>query len=664
MNTDKEIMNLDGRQLAFWAYLRYYGEEKVIHVHDIHRNFPFTKHLFSSDPDDLEDIFKVLTKKSLLIPDERPLTYKRVSENNPHEIESVIHNHLINSDHGYVKDKTYDIMKNIWLHEFLELEKFISNKNFIDPFLSYFSEDLRLGRQGWWQAACHLAHLYDQVAEDRISDLFLKFVEVAAFELPRINDRDTFSREIDEKWEKDEIIVLKAEVNNVTPYRAQMNIQFILTQWRDISLDRRDEIRGHALKSLLHDATLANIVLPVGNPNDRDEETLRSTHLAIITPEDSKDIFINKNPIDRFRELLRNRMDIEILSPYQITGFVPEVMFFGREYQIKLIAAHPQTNYAIFGGRQSGKTSLMKQLERLSKEQQSVAFINSETVSCEEDFFHLLSNALQIKAARSYSEFEDVAKSIEHGTLLLIDEIDRVLETCDPKRILRVLRHLNGQYGFRCILAGTTELYKQYRDIKSPMYNFADPLRLGPFTELEAMELAREPMLSLGVIYEGGDSTIKRLINLCGRFPNLIQLMCHELIKEVKRQGIRIITSEMLHKIFHSNAFEDQVYQQFLLNFNSSQKLIVYTGLMVKSMSLIMITKRVQQYYDLSMSRIEGLLDELVMFFILEKSGNSYRWAYNQFPTILKRRIMDLDFRIKQTIKEILKEIEGETKGN
>ncbi len=174
-----------------------------------------------------------------------------------------------------------------------------------------------------------------------------------------------------------------------------------------------------------------------------------------------------------------------------------------------------------------------------------------------------------------------------------------------------------------------------------------------------AMALAREPMLSLNVPFESGDSTVTQLVNLCGCFPNLIQLMCHDLIKEVKKTGAARISPAMVNAAFSSYAFATSVYEPFLENFNAYQKLIVYAALMVKSMSLESITERVQEYYRLSMSRIEQLLDELVLLFILDKQGASYRWVYEGFPTILRRQVRDVDFRIKQTIKEIENETQN-----
>lgn len=654
-----KIKALDGQQLTLWAYLRQYGEEKIIHIDNIHKNFPFAKYLFTSDSKNLEEIFSALVRNDLLKDDERLLTYKRVREIDPNSIWSIIYNRLINTDKSFVKNKMYDIIKNIQLYEFLDLERSLSDKNYQDPFLMCFSEDARLGRKNWWKSVYHLANLYDNAEQNKkISDLFFEYINSTGLVL-NIKEEEipNLSQQIDETWRNGNIVELNTNIYDVTPWKKEMAIQILLAQWRDISLDKRDQIKNDALKSLLQNAAIAHLIIPVGNPTERDEDLLKSTQLVIITPEDGKDIFIHDKPKERFKQILRERMDIELLSPYQTTGFVPEAMFFGREYQIRLIVAHPDTNYAIYGSRRSGKTSLMKQLLRLYCESQP-AFLNGELVSGEEGFYILLSNALNIKTTRSSSDFEEMIKKIQPGTLLFVDEIDHALKTCDPNCILGILRHLCGQYGVRCILAGTTELYKQYRDRESPMYNFADPLPLGPFTELEAIELAREPMLSLGVLYEKGDGTVKQLVNLCGRFPNLIQLMCHELVKEVKRQGTgKTITSRMIKNVFEGNTFGDEVYQQFHHNFNPYQKLIVYASLMVKEMPLKSIADRVQIFYPLSLARIEELLDELVLLFVFEKIGSTYKWIYEGFPTILRNQIKDVTYMINQTVMEI----QGET---
>lgn len=656
-----KIKGLHGQQLALWSYVRRYNEDEAIHSQGLLKKYPFAKYLFSHDPKDLDDILKVMTQKNLLLIENKAYnTFKRLPEEKPSEVETHIFKNQIDTDHSFFRDKILTVIENIHLHDFLELKRLLENRNYHDPFLYYFSEDLRLGREGWWEEACNLAIIYENLEHsNNISEMLKKFAELADFLLPK--DKVNYFQESEKSWKEKGFLQVRAIVNYITPWKKEMPIQITFVSYQDISITKRDQIKNRALMSLLYNATLADIIIPIGIHNSREEDILGSTQLPIFTPEDSKNIFINNNPSDLFGKLLRSKMDIEILSPYQVTYSVPEVMFFGRDEHLRLIAAHPETNYAIYGSRKSGKTSVMNHLQRLYKEQQPVAFINAEMVSCEDDFFVSLCNALNIKAARSYADFEDAAKGIEPGTLLFIDEIDRALKTCDPDRILGILRHLSGQYGVRCIFAGTNELYKQYHDIKSPMYNFADPLPLGPLTKLEASGLAKGPMLSLGVVYEKGDSTIKQLVNYCGCFPNLVQLMCHELVKEVKRRGTdRVITHEMLKKVFEGNAFGDSVYQQFHHNFNPDQKLIVYTSLMVKSMSLKSITERVQEYYRLPISRIEALLDELVLLFIFDKSGTTYEWIYEKFPAILKRQIGDINFMIKQTIMEITEVTKGQ----
>ncbi len=660
MVTLDTLRQLDGQQLALWSYVRHYGRDKAIHIRDMYGNFPFIKYLFSSDSEDMERMLTALQQRALLREGEIPHTYERTPEDNPDKIGAFIRKRLIDTDHSFVRDRAYEIIERIRLHAFLDLDKALSDKHYPDPFLRAFAEDSRLGRKGWWGAVCLMANFYDAAEQTgAISTLVSKFAEVVGLHLDLEQDVNALSQEIDKGWQDTGLLEVRAHVHNITPWKEHMSVQIVCTRWQDISLGTRDEIENKTLKALLEDATVAHVILPVGQASERDEDVLRSTRLPIFTPEDIKQIVINQEPANKFKELLRQRMDIELLSPYQTTGCVPEKMFFGRQYEIRLIAAHPGTNYAIYGGRRSGKTSLMMQLRRQYQPRQPVVFINCEGVSGIKDFMTSLCRELKLPTTLSCGDFIGVEKAMEPHTLLLIDEVDTILEHGDLDGVLRVLRHLCGQYEARCILSGSTGLYRRYMALGSPMYNFADPLPLGPFTKPEAMALAREPMLSLNVPFESGDSTVTQLVNLCGCFPNLIQLMCHDLIKEVKKTGAARISPAMVNAAFSSYAFATSVYEPFLENFNAHQKLIVYAALMVKSMSLESITERVQEYYRLSMSRIEQLLDELVLLFILDKQGASYRWVYEGFPTILRRQVRDVDFRIKQTIKEIENETQN-----
>jgi hypothetical protein len=662
MSAKKNVDSLDGRELALLAYVSRYGVEGIFDIGGLQKDYPFAKHLFAAGYEEWEEAFKSLERSGFISIDDASLKTYRLSVGlRSQDVWRVAYAKLIDIDRSLVRDRMLKLIDDIPLHDFIELEQFRRDQNFNDPFLNAFADDQRVGRRDWWSKVCTLAHLYDNVERHQtIAELVSHFIEGVGVSLAAKPDATGFYRKVDTVWKEEDYVVLKASVDHITPWKDNMAIQIILVRWPDISIQRRDRIKGDSLRALLEDATIAHMLLPVGQPDKQDEEMLESTQLIIFTAEDTKDIFTKRRPADRFRELLRQRMDIELLSPYQTTGFVPGTMFYGRNYELRIITAKSETNFAIYGGRQSGKTSVMKQIERVyqTENERPAFFIDCELVCCREDFLAILCNSLGIDPVKSYSELLVAKKNVNPESVLLVDEVDHLFATCDPKEVIGLLRNLNEEHGIRCILAGTTELYKQFRDITSPMYNFADPLLLGPFTLKEAIELARDPMRSLGVFYDKGDSTVKQLINLCGRFPNLIQKMCHELVKKVKACESKTITADMLNEIFEGGAFGEYVIQQFHHNFNIYQKLIVYSVLMVRSMPLKVIVNKVQQYYDLSMTRVEDLLDELVLLFVLEKSEDNYKWAYEQYPHILRRRIRDVDFRIKQAVREINK-IEG-----
>lgn len=661
----QKLLSLDPCRLVLLTYVTKFDEDETFSIKDLYHKYPFVKYLVSPDSNDLDGIMSNLCQDGFVtIQNEMLRTYRRVRDVDPGDVWESSYTRLISVDKSFFRDRVLEIRHSIRLNDLPKLERSFTQQAIKDPFFSSFCRDTRIGREGWWSVACQLANLYKTMdRQETVAEFFFKFIEKTGLHITLNQDRDVFSDKLDTAWARDGVFYLKAVVDNITPWRDKMAIQIIFVRLGDLSFNKRDQIKNDVLKSLLEDAAIAHMVLPVGVYTKRNQEMLESTQLIRFTPEDSLDIFIHRKPPSRFRELLRERMDIELLSPYQITWFVPEVMFYGRDYEIRLISAHPKTNYAIYGGRQSGKTSLMKQLERLYSERCTVVFIDCYLIDCEQDFWSKLCRGLNldIEPGDSYQRFLAVRKNIGSETLLLIDEVDQLFESCSPNRIIGVLRNLNAECDTRCIIAGTTELYKEYKNLHSPMYNFADPLLLGPFKENEAISLAKDPMSNLGVIYERGDSTIKQLVHRCGFFPNLIQKMCYELVKKVKAKQVRTITSAMLDEVFEGEEFGGYVSKQFQHNFNPYQKLIVFAALMVQSMPLSVIVEKVQEYHNLSMDKIENLLDELVLLFILKKDstiGNQYSWVYEGFPKILKKRSHDVKFRIQQ----IVKEIEGKTK--
>jgi hypothetical protein len=646
----EDIDTLDGRYLAFLYYVGRCSGIGPFIWRDVVDRFPFATRLFGDDT--IGDLFSWCTRRGFLdVVSQGPVArYSVRTRLDPDLLYRAVQKRLVMVPHSYARDKFAQIVADLSLEDFLLLNARINDQENADCLLSDFACDLRIGESGWWRRTCKFAHLYAEVANKAtpLSELLFSFAHLTDMDIP--GSREYIGGRLNKAWQNDEIAYLKVGIDSITPWTS-LSVQVFLVRWSHFTIDDRNRLRAAALDALLKEATVAHLVIPIGLRAEISDEILRSTHLIVLTPKDTKNIVVDQRPREKFRETMRSRMDIELLSPYQVTGFVSGPMFHGRQHEIRLICAHQRTNYAIYGARQSGKTSLMKALEALWK--QDAVFINCDAISTEKDFIRHLCPFLGVKQVTTFEDLLSLGADVRHKGRLLVDEVDHLLKFMDVSRLVAILRTLNEEHDFQCIMAGGRRLYEASRDNNSPMYNFADPLPLGPFTELEATELAREPMRSLFVNYEEGESTIRQLTNLCGRLPNLIQLMCQELVRKVKLLEAKVITPSMLEEVYHSAAFEDYVTRQFDVCFDPTQRLVICAALLAKEMPIQAIVERVQKYHRLHYSEIKKALDDLVFMYVLSRERDVYRWVYDKYPAILQRCFRNPDFRISQIIMEI-----------
>ncbi|RKZ76053.1 MAG: hypothetical protein DRR19_28935, partial [Candidatus Parabeggiatoa sp. nov. 1] len=90
-----------------------------------------------------------------------------------------------------------------------------------------------------------------------------------------------------------------------------------------------------------------------------------STRWLVPNNRELTELLLSPEPIEVFVRLLANQLKITNLSPYQTRGGVTkDSSFFGREKILAQILNREPMNYLIIGGRQLGKSSLLKRIER------------------------------------------------------------------------------------------------------------------------------------------------------------------------------------------------------------------------------------------------------------------------------------------------------------
>lgn len=269
------------------------------------------------------------------------------------------------------------------------------------------------------------------------------------------------------------------------------------------------------------------------------------------------------------------------LNPYVITaGRVPREMFYGRRIERDSIVS-PHGSCFIYGGRQLGKTSLLRDAEdsfhNPSEDRISVWIdLKSHGIGYDrppDDLWSLIGKEFRrfgivgrndanvtvdslIQRIESWLD-ENKARRI----LLLLDEADRFLEhdgqrnaptpeTGDSREFLGSSR-LKGlmdrtERRFKVVFAGLHNVQRTTRLANHPLAHYGEPLCIGPLLDngewREAERLVRVPLEAIG--YEISVDLVHRILALTNYYPSLIQLFCHQLIRHLTRFHARYFHPE------------------------------------------------------------------------------------------------------------------------
>jgi hypothetical protein len=166
-------------------------------------------------------------------------------------------------------------------------------------------------------------------------------------------------------------------------------------------------------------------------------------------------LLLSPAPEITLANLLASQLTLTQLSPYQLGGGVNrEAIFFGRQEIIAHIMNRDPANYLIVSGRQLGKSSLLKALERRYAEQLDVACFYLALSN--EVLVPRLASALGLSNRAGLEEIAAYVANMDRRCLFLIDEADTFVrqEMANAYRILEALRRMSEEGHCNFILAG------------------------------------------------------------------------------------------------------------------------------------------------------------------------------------------------------------------
>lgn len=347
---------------------------------------------------------------------------------------------------------------------------------------------------------------------------------------------------------------------------------------------------------------------------------------------------LGPSPVEVLLRLLAAHLKVTRISPYQTRGgVVRSGSFFGRAQLLARVLNREPANYLVVGGRQLGKSSLLKAVQRRLLEHPHIA--------CH--YISLRDHRLAPRLALQFGLPAETAleQVIEHivanqagkRLFLLIDEADLFFrdESQHGYRQLSTLRALSEEGRCWFMLAGFWDLYATaVLDYQSPLRNFGEVLTIGGLEADACRELATVPLKHLRLGF-ASNALVDQVVEASGQRANLVAIICQECLDALK-PGQRAIQREHLQQALSSPAVQDALAGWGRLSHDEAacrlDRIIVYHTARhghTSLQTLVELFDSEQQSVDVD--ALNRALSRLVLAFVLRRDQAEYRFAIPLF---------------------------------
>lgn len=371
--------------------------------------------------------------------------------------------------------------------------------------------------------------------------------------------------------------------------------------------------------------------------------------------------------------------------PYSDTGAATSIeMFFGREREYDTLV-DPQGSCLVYGGRQLGKTALLKQIELRNH-------TNPDTVVVYRDIKNVGSSELpgsvwdhigdglrdkgvaNVEGSRGDRVIDTIRAwlkgQMQRRIIILLDEADNFLESemeSDFPNIMK-MKGLMEETGRRVkfVYAGLHNVQRFVRTPNSPMLHLGEPVNIGPLLGIDrhaARQMVFEPMAASGVGFRQ-PTDAHHMLSLVGYYPSLLQSFGKSLLAHVDEELARkgepdqmpiLLDRKAIEQGFKEAKFSSDLREKFsaTLRLDPRYELIAYAVCFKaeeeRSKGRIAghgyanrdIFKLAQEYWpqgfaDIRSSETFGaILDEMVGLGVLARHGEGYAIRSARIATML-----------------------------
>lgn len=333
-------------------------------------------------------------------------------------------------------------------------------------------------------------------------------------------------------------------------------------------------------------------------------------------------------------EILSKQLSLQQISPYRIGGGVSnESVFFGRRELIAQIINRDPTNYLMAGGRQVGKSTLLKAIERRYTDDPQIKCVYL-TLSSEV----LVPRLASLIKLEHTDQIEELASQLDKRIqqtgqryLFLIDEADRFIEKekFQDYAILNVFRRLSEEGKCNFILTGFWQLYQHaILDYQSPIRNFGELLSVEALERTACIDLATKPMQTMNLSYFD-ESLPELIVDSCGQRANLIAITCQYIVCNLDLNR-RIIEANDVHRALHSNEMRRALSGWVVGETDAEQtydRMIVYSTINQPSFSIgELLELTIKHGLSLDTVEVDKAFSRLELSYVLKRIGT--RWFY------------------------------------
>lgn len=395
-------------------------------------------------------------------------------------------------------------------------------------------------------------------------------------------------------------------------------------------------------------------------------------NLVLIGAEEQKNVLHSRRPTGELLDIISAQVPISYLSPYETRAPVTGSRFFGREHEISRILSNPDTNHAILGIRRIGKTSLLRETERILLEQEATArvvYLECSDLLCTDDYIREVVRKLNPRELprlelQKYVFFfpnflERMSKQFKSKIIFLLDEVDNlVIMQRGDWELFRMLRASSNKGACQYIIAGFREAMREQYMLDSPFYNFTQEIRLSEFTRQQARNLIVTPMENLRVRFKNEEEVISRIYEETAGHPNLIQYYCLILLRQLDQTGGREISPKSLIDVYADEGFTSHLLTSFMQNTENREKALIY--------ALMMSTKEAgskgfgQEEIDnvlrkggisLPQKDIDEACNVLTLAGVIHRKGKEFYFTSPVFTKVLEQTY-DLDYLFRKVKDE------------